>query len=157
MAIVHYISFGTLFGVSLESPHLSVCFCVFLPQNLGRWQEPTNSSLSIYEWRFNGENTMRWWGHSNPTLCKRVCLNLWTHRQQAHKNFGRKHSHLSHLVEYPLPIFYAQYLMSQHFDTFDYRPEVRCVQHERVSQYGGDAGRGSYRDARITGVPETLA
>ena len=28
------------------------------------------------EWRFRGGDTMRWYGHSNPTICKRICLNF---------------------------------------------------------------------------------
>ena len=47
----------------------------FLTQNFGRWQGPTNDTLSFYECRFSEGNTMRWWGHSNP-------------RQWGYKNFG---------------------------------------------------------------------
>ena len=28
--------------------------------------------LSLYEYRFRAEDTIRWWGHISPTLCKRV-------------------------------------------------------------------------------------
>ena len=32
--------------------------------------------LSFFECRFSGGDTMRWWGHSNPTICKKNCLNF---------------------------------------------------------------------------------
>ena len=48
----------------------------FLPQNLGRCYEPMNGTLSFYECRLSGGDTMRWWGHSNPTCCNQICLNL---------------------------------------------------------------------------------
>ena len=48
----------------------------FLPQNFWRWQGPTNGTLSFYECRFSGGDTMRWWGQSNPKICKRIGLNL---------------------------------------------------------------------------------
>ena len=35
-----------------------------------------DSTLSFYEYRFGGGDTMRWWGHSNPILYKRICLNI---------------------------------------------------------------------------------
>ena len=60
----------------------------FLPQNFGRWWGPMNGPLSFYECRFSGGDTMRWWGHSNPTLCKRICLNflhsqvVWTPKRE---------------------------------------------------------------------------
>ena len=45
----------------------------FLPQSFGRWQGPTNHSIVIL-W-MQGWDTMRWWGHSNPTICQRIYLN----------------------------------------------------------------------------------
>ena len=41
------------------------------------WQGPTDGILSFYECRFSGGDTMRWWRHSNPTLCKKICLNFF--------------------------------------------------------------------------------
>ena len=32
----------------------------------------TNSADSVV----TGGDTVKWWGHSNPTLCKRTCLNF---------------------------------------------------------------------------------
>ena len=49
----------------------------FLPPNLVRLQGPTNGTLSFYECRFSSGDTMRWWGYSNPTLCKRKYLNFF--------------------------------------------------------------------------------
>ena len=48
----------------------------FLLQNFGRWQGPMNDTLSFYECRFSGGDTMRWWGNSNPTSWKITCLNF---------------------------------------------------------------------------------
>ena len=44
----------------------------YLPQNFKWWWVPMNGTLSFYECRFSGGDTMKWWGHSNPILCKRV-------------------------------------------------------------------------------------
>ena len=41
----------------------------------------------------SGGDTMRWWGHLNPTTCKRICF--CTHRWQGCKNLG--HECLHHL------------------------------------------------------------
>ena len=52
----------------------------FLPQFFGRLWGPRNDTLPFYKCRFSGgggRGTMRWWGHSNPTLCKIICLNLF--------------------------------------------------------------------------------
>ena len=48
----------------------------FLPQHYGRQLGPTNGTLSFYECRFSGGDTMRWRGHSTPTLHKRICFNF---------------------------------------------------------------------------------
>ena len=37
-----------------------------------------NGTLSFYECRFSGMDTMRWWGHSNNTLCKKHLLELFS-------------------------------------------------------------------------------
>ena len=42
----------------------------FLAQNFGRWWGVMNGTLSFYECRFSGGDTMRWWGHSNSTCAK---------------------------------------------------------------------------------------
>ena len=33
-------------------------------------------ALLFYECRLSSEETERWWGHSNPTFCNQICLNL---------------------------------------------------------------------------------
>ena len=48
----------------------------FLPQNFGRWYGPMNGTLLFYESGFSVGDTMRWWGHASPTVCKRICLNF---------------------------------------------------------------------------------
>ena len=35
-----------------------------------------NGTLLFYKCRLSIEDTMRWWGHQNPALCKRICLNF---------------------------------------------------------------------------------
>ena len=51
----------------------------FLSQNFGRWRGPANGTLSFYECRFSGGDTMRWWGHSNPTIyAKKNLFELFT-------------------------------------------------------------------------------
>ena len=63
----------------------------------------------IYVYRLNGGDTIRRWGHSNSTLHKRTYLNFL--RSQAAETQkrpltpGHKHSHMNHLVEFPLPEF----------------------------------------------------
>ena len=42
-----------------------------LTQNFERWWGPTSDILSLFECRFSGEDTMRWWGHSTLTICKK--------------------------------------------------------------------------------------
>ena len=32
--------------------------------------------LSFYVCRLSGGDSQRWWGHSNPTCCNQICLNL---------------------------------------------------------------------------------
>ena len=51
---------------------------------------------------FSGRGIMRWWGHSSPTLCKRICLNV-LHSQAvgAQKNVG--HVHIYAWVPLPTP------------------------------------------------------
>ena len=58
----------------------------FLHQNFGRWQGSMNGTLSFYECRFSGENTMRRWGHSKPNVSERIWI-FCTHRQWGCKNF----------------------------------------------------------------------
>ena len=36
-----------------------------------------NGILSFYECRFSGGDTMRWWGHTNPTVCKKYLYELF--------------------------------------------------------------------------------
>ena len=67
-----------IFGGLLESPWLLLAFW---PKILGGDRDLRMVLLSFYECRFSGGDTMRWWGHSNPTLCKRICLNFCTRRQ----------------------------------------------------------------------------
>ena len=35
-----------------------------------------NGTLLQYEYRLSGRDTMRWWRHSNPTLCNIIYLNI---------------------------------------------------------------------------------
>ena len=53
-----------------------VAFRGFLPQNFGRWEGPINVTLSFYESRLSDRATQRWWEHSNPNCCNRICLNF---------------------------------------------------------------------------------
>ena len=57
--------------------------------------------VGTYEWYSAFPDTMRWWRHSNTTLCNIIC----THRWQGHQNFPSLPGtiSLSHLVEFPLP------------------------------------------------------
>ena len=65
-----------------------------------------NGTLSFYECRFSSGDTMRWWAHSNPILCKRICLNfLHSQTEGMQKNLLRKSLHLSQLVS--LIIFFS--------------------------------------------------
>ena len=49
-------------------------FCLKI---LGGGWGAMSSTLSFHECRFSGGNTMRWWGLSNSTKCKRICLNFF--------------------------------------------------------------------------------
>ena len=49
-----------------------------LPQIFGRWRGPTNSILSLYQYRLSGGDTQMWWGHSNPTGCNQIHLNFFS-------------------------------------------------------------------------------
>ena len=60
----------------------------FLPQNFERWQGVINGTLSFYECKFSGGDSMMLWEHSNPSLCARICLNsLFLQVEGMHKNF----------------------------------------------------------------------
>ena len=48
-----------------------------LPHSFWRWQEPMNGTLSFYECSLSVGDTMRWWGHSNPTICKKKKFELF--------------------------------------------------------------------------------
>ena len=72
-----------------------------------------NGTLPLYEYRFSGGDTLRWWGHSNITLCKIICLNL-LHSQAAGMQKRvqtvaprRERSCLSYLMEFPWPNFFS--------------------------------------------------
>ena len=41
----------------------------FCPKILGGGRDLQIILLSFYECRFDDGDTMRWWGHSNPTIC----------------------------------------------------------------------------------------
>ena len=58
-------------GGSLESPQWW-----FLSQNFGRWQGPPNGIWVVCDYSLSSYCTQRWWGHSNPTCCNQICLNL---------------------------------------------------------------------------------
>ena len=49
-----------------------VVACGFLLQHFLEAVGTYECTSSFYEYRFNGG----WWGHSNPTLCKRICVNF---------------------------------------------------------------------------------
>ena len=40
----------------------------FLPQNFWKWQGPTNGTLSFYECRFSGGDTIKWGRGGTQTL-----------------------------------------------------------------------------------------
>ena len=82
----------------------------FLTQNFGMWWGHTIGTLLFYECRFSGGDTMRCWGDSNPTLCKRI-WSFCTHRQQGCKNF--RCQHLRHRL-------YPSHLMKLSLTTFAY-------------------------------------
>ena len=66
----------------------------YLLQTFERWWGLMNGTLSFYECRFSGGETMSWWGQS--TLCK-GCLNfLHSHAKTSGAN---------HLVKLTLPIY----------------------------------------------------
>ena len=70
-----------------------------------------NGTLSFYEYNSSGGNTMREWGHSDPTLCKKFVWTVCIHRQWGWKNVGCKHLRpgVSHLVEvFKLPVSSGQ-------------------------------------------------
>ena len=48
----------------------------FLPENFEGWWALTNGTLPFSECRLSGEDTQRWLGHSNPTCCNQIRLNL---------------------------------------------------------------------------------
>ena len=59
-----------------------------------------NGTLSFYECRFSGGDTMREWGHSNPTLCKRFLALFDLTGSGDVNNFGcQQESHLSHQTQ----------------------------------------------------------
>ena len=76
----------------------------FSPQNFGRMVGPMNDTLSFYEGRFSGGDTMRWWVHRTPISYKRIVQTFCAHRQQGRKNFSRERhrSRPNHLVKLSL-------------------------------------------------------
>ena len=54
-----------------------------------------NSTLSFYDWRVSGEDTMRDTMRDTQTLpyVKELVWTFCTHRQRVHKNFGSEHLH----------------------------------------------------------------
>ena len=64
-----------------------------------------NGTLSFYKCRLSGGDIMRWQGHSDPTLCKRICLNFLHSQATEHKNFWCERSRPSHLVKLSQFIF----------------------------------------------------
>ena len=65
------------FGTWSKKKIIGGWLVTFFSPNVGRWQGPTNVTLSFYECRFSSWDTMRWWGYSNHTLCKRIDLNFF--------------------------------------------------------------------------------
>ena len=55
---------------------LSGCFRLLAPNFFGRWQGPMNGTMLQYEYRLSGRDTMKWWRHSNATLCNIIYLNI---------------------------------------------------------------------------------
>ena len=49
----------------------------FLLPNYGMWWGLKNGTLSFYACTFSGGDTMRWWGHSNPTIYPKNLLELF--------------------------------------------------------------------------------
>ena len=56
-----------------------------------------NGTLSFYECSFSGGDTMRCWGHSNPILCKRICLNFLQKQKLQAQVFAPRREHLHNL------------------------------------------------------------
>ena len=83
---------------------LSGCLWLFAPK-LWNVAGPMNCILPFYECRFSGGDTMRWWGHSNPTLCKRICFNFFTHAVTGHKNSGGREPKSHHCGTFTFNIF----------------------------------------------------
>ena len=66
IVLLYYI----IFDDSLQSPFGS------LPQNFRRWRAPMNAILSFCNCKLSGGDTLRHWGHSNPTYCNKK---YWTY------------------------------------------------------------------------------
>ena len=110
------IQYGNIFWLVRVILVVAFGFC---PKMLGGVRDLRSILLSFYECRFSGGNTMRWWGHSNPTICQRIYLNLFYSKVwSGQKKFGCKHLRLascshallalvlaltSHLVKLSLP------------------------------------------------------
>ena len=91
--VIHIIRVVNFIGGSLES-YLWL-LSAFAP-NFGMWQGSTSGILSFYDCRFSGRDTMRGWAPSNPTLCKRICLNVLHSQVVGSKFWGPKLA--SHLL-----------------------------------------------------------
>ena len=86
------------FNWSLVRVTLVAAFRFFL-QNFGRWWGPTNGNLSFCDCRFSSRDTMRSWGHSNPTLRKRICLTFLHSQVAGRKTLGGRSKNFRRRVE----------------------------------------------------------
>ena len=69
--------------------HLSGWFWLFAPK---LWEV-----MGTYEWHFIILwMQVQWWGHSNLTLCKRICLNILHSQAVGWKHFGLRTHTISH-------------------------------------------------------------
>ena len=76
---------NSILNVLLKDKFLGwlLTFCSEFWQAMGS----TNGTLSFYECRFSDGYTMVWWGHSNTTLCRSICLNFLHSQAVGIKNF----------------------------------------------------------------------
>ena len=78
----------------------------FWLQKFGRWQGPTNGTLSFWD-------TPRWQGHSNPTCCNWIHLNFF--HSQAVRDTNISFSCLSRLSRLSHPSCKSHLVKLQHF------------------------------------------
>ena len=121
-------------------------------QNFGRWHEPMNGTLSLYECGDCGGDTPRWWGHSNPANSYEIRLNF-VHSQAMEMLKHDSCPSLSialkshHFVKLSSSIFLKNILLTWDLSSMEYtstRYKQECISVGCVSTVAVAANRCQY-------------